>query len=216
MATTSGLRERKKQATRQRISDIATRMFVERGFDAVTVAEIAEAAEVSKMTVFNYFPRKEDLVVDREPELLALVRAGMAARQPIAGLRAMFVQMVEQGHPLMGAVEHAPVFWALLHSSPVLIARAAALEAALEQEIDGQLRRAGAPPGDAMLAAAMITSAWRAIWRDGIRRVDAGDALAAIRTGQKQLLERAFDAVEASFPRGPKPHRKRLKSRERR
>lgn len=218
MATPTGLRERKKQATRQRISDIATRMFVERGFDAVTVAEIAEAAEVSKMTVFNYFPRKEDLVVDREPELLALVRAAMAARPPIAGLRAMFVQMVDAGHPLMGAVEHAPVFRALLQSSPVLIARAAALEAALEQEIDEQLRRAGDPPGDAMLAAAMITSAWRTIWRGGIQRVEAGDELPAIRAGQKQLLARAFDAVEASFARKrrPKPRRNRLKSRERR
>jgi len=53
-----GLRERRKQETRQAISDIATRMFVTRGFDDVTIAQVADAAGVAKMTVTNYFPRK--------------------------------------------------------------------------------------------------------------------------------------------------------------
>jgi AcrR family transcriptional regulator len=66
----TGLRERKKQQTRQRISDIATGLFLERGFDAVTVAEIAEVAEVSVNTVYNYFPSKEDLFFDREEEMV--------------------------------------------------------------------------------------------------------------------------------------------------
>ena len=60
-----GLRERKKRQTRQQISDIATGLFLERGFDAVTIAEIAEAADVSVNTVYNYFPSKEDLFFDR-------------------------------------------------------------------------------------------------------------------------------------------------------
>ncbi|MBP2048736.1 AcrR family transcriptional regulator [Streptomyces griseochromogenes] len=62
------LRERKKRQTRQRISDVATVRFVERGFDKVTVTEVARAAGVSAMTVFNYFPRKQDLFLDRIPE----------------------------------------------------------------------------------------------------------------------------------------------------
>ncbi|MEV7193279.1 TetR/AcrR family transcriptional regulator [Streptomyces sp. NPDC093510] len=60
-----GLRERKKRQTKQRISDIATGLFLERGFVTVTIAEIAEAADVSVNTVYNYFPAKEDLFLDR-------------------------------------------------------------------------------------------------------------------------------------------------------
>jgi AcrR family transcriptional regulator len=77
-----GLRERKKRATRQAISDVATQLFTERGFDNVTVAEIAAAANVAKMTVFNYFARKEDLFFDREDESRELPRAALAGRPP--------------------------------------------------------------------------------------------------------------------------------------
>ncbi|MEZ0095774.1 TetR family transcriptional regulator [Streptacidiphilus sp. EB129] len=60
-----GLRERKKRLMRQQLSDTATEMFMERGFDAVRVSEIAEACGVSEKTVFNYFPTKEALILDR-------------------------------------------------------------------------------------------------------------------------------------------------------
>ncbi|MFD0475223.1 MerR family transcriptional regulator [Nonomuraea thailandensis] len=71
---TEGLRERKKRQTRQRISEVAIGLFVERGFDDVTIAEVAAAAEVSVNTVYNYFPAKEDLVLPPEeasPQRLA-------------------------------------------------------------------------------------------------------------------------------------------------
>lgn len=56
-----GLRERKKAETRRRIAEAAHRLFGERGFQAVTVVEVARAAEVAEATLFNYFPTKEDL-----------------------------------------------------------------------------------------------------------------------------------------------------------
>jgi AcrR family transcriptional regulator len=65
-----GLRERKKAATRQAISDVATRLFEEHGFERVTVADVADAAGVSVKTVFNYFGSKEELFFDREDEML--------------------------------------------------------------------------------------------------------------------------------------------------
>ena len=71
-----GLRERKKRLMRQQLSDTATAMFLERGFDEVRVAEIAAACGVSEKTVFNYFPVKEALLMDRlEANLSALCSA---------------------------------------------------------------------------------------------------------------------------------------------
>src|SRR5919198_6745119 len=78
MATEPGLRERKKQRTRQLLADTARQLFSERGFENVSVAEIARAAEVSQATVFNYFPSKEDLVYSGletfEEQLLTAIR----------------------------------------------------------------------------------------------------------------------------------------------
>lgn len=73
-----GLRERKKRQMRQQLSDTATMMFMERGFEAVRVTEIAEACGVSEKTVFNYFPTKESLVLDRWETTTASLRAALA------------------------------------------------------------------------------------------------------------------------------------------
>jgi AcrR family transcriptional regulator len=64
-----GLRERKKEKTRKLIADIARDLFIERGYGTVTVAEIAEKAEVAVTTLFNYFPTKESIIFDLEYEI---------------------------------------------------------------------------------------------------------------------------------------------------
>ncbi|GAB2848648.1 TetR/AcrR family transcriptional regulator [Actinoallomurus bryophytorum] len=73
-----GLRERKKRAMRRQLTDTATEMFLERGFDAVPISEIAEACGVSEKTVFNYFPTKESLVLDLPDTVMAVLRTDLA------------------------------------------------------------------------------------------------------------------------------------------
>ncbi|WUH88364.1 TetR/AcrR family transcriptional regulator [Amycolatopsis sp. NBC_00438] len=72
------MRERKKRLMRQQLSDTATEMFMQRGFDAVRVSEVAEACGVSEQTVFNYFPTKESLVLDRWDATAASLRSSLA------------------------------------------------------------------------------------------------------------------------------------------
>jgi len=78
----SGLRERKKRETRERLGDVAARLFAEHGYDEVSVADIAVAAGVSEPTVYNYFPTKPDLVFDRADEVLEKIRGAISRRDP--------------------------------------------------------------------------------------------------------------------------------------
>src|SRR5947207_12129331 len=91
MAVQAGLRERKKQQTRQLIFDAAQRLFRAKGFERVSVAEIARAAEVSEVTVFNYFPTKEDLFYGGmqffEEDLLEAVRSRPRGESAIKAFR---------------------------------------------------------------------------------------------------------------------------------
>jgi AcrR family transcriptional regulator len=91
MIVEPGLRERKKQLTREAIRESALRLFAERGFEVVTVAEVAREANVSPGTVFNYFPTKEDLFYQRmevfEAELLQAVRERKAGETVLAAFR---------------------------------------------------------------------------------------------------------------------------------
>jgi AcrR family transcriptional regulator len=91
-----GLRERKKLRTRQGIFDAAHRLFTERGFDAVTVAEIARAADVSEVTVFNYFPTKEDLFYGGmqffEEQLIEAVRSRPRGESAVTAFRRHVLQ----------------------------------------------------------------------------------------------------------------------------
>ncbi|WP_106400799.1 TetR/AcrR family transcriptional regulator [Actinocorallia populi] len=102
----TGLRETKKQETRQLISDHATRLFIAQGFERTTIAEIAVAARVAKKTVTNYFPRKEDLALDHQDQFAASLAGAVAARYPgesaLAALRRAFADAVAAQDPVAG------------------------------------------------------------------------------------------------------------------
>jgi AcrR family transcriptional regulator len=82
---------RKKRLMRQQLTDTATELFLERGFDAVRVADVAAACGVSEKTVFNYFPAKESLLLDRWDTTLVSLREGLAApgTAPVAAVTAI-------------------------------------------------------------------------------------------------------------------------------
>jgi AcrR family transcriptional regulator len=123
-----GLRERKKQQTRELIAETARALFSERGFERVTVAEIARAADVAEQTVFNYFPTKEDLVYWRlesfEDELLTTIRE----REQGESVLAAFRRFVLAPRGLLGKVdpdarERLAALTRMITESPSLLAR---------------------------------------------------------------------------------------------
>ena len=127
----SNRRTRKRLATREEISEAATRLFYERGFDQVTVDEIAEAADVGRMTVFNHFPRKEDLLFDRDEEAREILREVLRQRDPrvapIEALDLFIHRLVAEQSPYVEFSAATKRFGETIEGSETLKARARAL-----------------------------------------------------------------------------------------
>ncbi|MFD4366739.1 TetR/AcrR family transcriptional regulator [Rhodococcus sp. NPDC058521] len=102
----AGLRKSKKRETRQSISDHATRLFIAKGFEQTTIAEIAAAARIAKKTVTNYFAHKEDLALDHQDEFTGALAATVDARQTgesaLHALRRAFQDAVTTHDPVSG------------------------------------------------------------------------------------------------------------------
>ncbi|WP_406217202.1 TetR/AcrR family transcriptional regulator [Streptomyces decoyicus] len=203
------LRERKKLRTRQRISGEATLLFIRRGFDHVTVAEVARAAEVSTMTVFNYFPRKEDLFLDRIPEgrelLTRAVRERGADESPLAALRRLTLGLLAERHPLAGVGEGFEHFWRTVLDSPALRARGREAVEEMEDALAVLLAEAvgdeaGVSGRDVRLAAALIIAGIRAAFAGAAARQLGGDPVDEVAVEQAEVLRRTFDALERALP----------------
>jgi AcrR family transcriptional regulator len=152
VAARPGLRERKKQQTRQLIYETAARLFAEHGFETVTVAEIARAADVSEVTVFNYFPTKEDLFFAGmqffEETLLEAVRERAAGESAFT----TFERLVVDGCAGLGNEERAGVIdraATLIGASPALQVREREIVARYTDELAELLAgETGAGPDD--------------------------------------------------------------------
>ncbi|HEX4348486.1 MAG TPA: helix-turn-helix domain-containing protein [Vicinamibacterales bacterium] len=195
------LRESKKRKTRQRISDVATALFFARGFDAVTLDEIALAAKVSKMTVFNYFARKEELILDREDDLRLLpfrraLRERPKNQSPIDALRALVAEMSDQEHPLFHVDSLTVDWWRVVAASPALKAR---LRELADEAAEGlAIELAGpTPSGLARLTAGMIVLTLRTAREEAIRLVERGASAKKANAAFLALMERGLSAAEA-------------------
>ncbi|MFK4098960.1 TetR/AcrR family transcriptional regulator [Streptomyces sp. NPDC019531] len=152
-----GLRERKKRQTRQYISDVATGLFIERGFDAVTVAEIADAANVSVNTVYNYFPAKEDLFLDRSKgivdRLSRWVRARDVGESAAAAVLRELREEVEAVSPRVGLLAGYDRFMRVVQDAPTLRSRLWSIQQEVQENLEATLREeTGAAPGDPLPA----------------------------------------------------------------
>lgn len=193
-------RESKKRETRQRISDVATGLFFERGFEAVTIDDIAAAANVSKMTVFNYFSRKEELMLDREDDLKLLsFRQALRERPdgipPIDALRALVQDLSGRKHPLCSVNAQAVNWWRVLAASPSLQAR---LRELADEAAEGlAIELAGPKPdGVTRLVAGMIVLTLRTAREEAIRLMERGGSAKKANAAFLALMEQGFSAAE--------------------
>ena len=191
-----GLRETKKLHTRQEIADEAMRLFVERGFDGVTVAEVAAAAGVSEKTVFNYFPTKEDLFFDEVPKREQALVDAVCGRAPgesvLDALRAL--QLAECGRLGSPGFAH---FARVIEESHALQAKElevmARLVLALTDALQAEL---GIDERDARIAAALLISVHRQAFRAARMQALAGKHGPAAVARLRADIERAYELVE--------------------
>jgi AcrR family transcriptional regulator len=160
-------RSRTLLATRQAISNAATLLFFERGFDHVTVDEIAATADVGRMTVFNHFPRKEDMFFDRDEEGREMLREALRQRDPrfapIETLRLLAHRLVAEQSPYLDFSVMGQTYIETIEGSEALKARARAIRDELAQVATVALSECvGREPADpdAHLAAGLLLATW--------------------------------------------------------
>ena len=191
-----GLRELKKRQTRQAIADTALRLFVERGFERVKIAEVAEAAGVSAKTVFNYFPTKEDLffdeIDDREAALVAAIRERASDESILSALRRHQVSHCGR----MCSAGFAG-FARVIEESPALRAKELEVMARFTRVLTEALaREVGCSELDASIAASLLVGVHWQFFVLARKRALAGRHGPAAARRLRADLERAYELLE--------------------
>jgi AcrR family transcriptional regulator len=199
-----GLRERKKRQTREAIAAAAMELFMAHGFDEVTVADVARAADVSEKTVFNYFPTKEDLVLLRGQERQAALIEAIRSRRPGTSLVRPFRDATMD---FIDAVERGPID--PIVATPRLVAGSRTLRDRLflgwEQEAATLspviAEEADAAEGDLVPAVVARTLAWthRLVFRAAFTRLLAGEDHRAVAADLRVQARRAYDQIEGGL-----------------
>jgi AcrR family transcriptional regulator len=191
-----GLRESKKLHTRQEIADQAMQLFAQRGFDHVTVAEVAEAANVSEKTVYNYFPTKEDLFFDEVPEREAALVAAVTGRREGESVLQALHRLQTFECPRLSSPGFA-TFARIIEESTALKAKelevmshfVQVLTETLETELTLDER-------DARLAAGLLVSVHRQLFRAARKQALAGKHGPAATRRLRADLDRAYHLLE--------------------
>jgi AcrR family transcriptional regulator len=186
----------KKQQTRQAISDVASRLFIERGFDEVTIAQVAAAAKVAvaKMTVTNHFPRKEDLVFYVHEEFVSDLAAVVTGDEPIVvTVGAAYFAALARHEAVLGSSGRA--FADMILSSPILLARLRDLHEERERALAGALAQR-LDPLTARAVAAQVTTAHRVLFRAVLQRTAKGERDNAVADAVERSAGRIFDLLE--------------------
>jgi AcrR family transcriptional regulator len=199
-----GLRQRQRERTRQAIQDAATRLFLDSGFHAVGVDEIAAVAQVSKRTLFKYFPSKEDLVIgsfaDHAEESATVVAGCGASAGPLAALHEHFLDGLARRDPVTGLDDRPQTltFVATVLATPSLQARLLLYQARAEQALAGALEKArpSLTEGTARLAACQIFAIARTLAQDNRRCLTDGATAAQRYPGAVAAAGHAFALLE--------------------
>jgi AcrR family transcriptional regulator len=203
-------RTRKRLATRQSISDAATRLFFERGFDRVTVDEIADAADVGRMTVFNHFPRKEDMFFDQEQAARDAVLDALRRREtgvaPLNALRLLAHRLVAENNPYVRFFDGSRRFVETVKASEALKARARAIRDEVVQSLSEALAEVvGRPPDDpdARLAASLLLATWTVAFAQAHEVFRRDEDAEAAKATFLAVVDRGTDGVAAAMAGTP-------------
>ncbi|WP_328296265.1 TetR/AcrR family transcriptional regulator [Kineococcus sp. NBC_00420] len=203
--------ERGGPQTRARIAEVAARLFAERGFDAVTVAEVAREAGVSSVTVFKHFPRKEDLYLDRADDAVELLRTAVRERASgtdvLTSLHEVSLGLLAARHVLAGLDERSAPFFRTVASSPALIARAREIAADLQDTLVEELERDEGFAGNATLFAALVVAGYSTVLVGNARRRLAGESVEAVGADHRARLDEVFGALRSGLGGGGGDHR---------
>ena len=191
-----GLRESKKLRMRQEIAETAMRLFVKRGFDHVTVAEVAEAAGVSEKTVFNYFPTKEDLFFDEVPARQAAAVEAIRERRPGESIVAALRRLQARECPRLCSPGFA-TFARIIEESPALQAKELAVMASFSDVLAAAIRsELRAHEVDARIAANVLVSVhWQLFRNARAQALEGRHGPGAVRSLRRDL-DRAYRLLE--------------------
>jgi AcrR family transcriptional regulator len=196
-----GLRESKKERTRQELAAKAMELFVRKGFDRVTVAEVAEAAEVSEKTVFNYFPTKEDLFFDEVPEREARLLETIRGRRPGESVVSA-LHRLQSGECTRLASPHFAVFARIIDESPALKAKEIEVMARFTERLAEEIgRQPGVTAIEAKIAANMLIGVhWELFRRARAEALAGRHGPGAVRRLRADL-DRAYSLLEHGLGR---------------